>query len=168
MTIVLWRRKLLKHYIIHPSRDLLLNKTHTVNVKQKHYFKFLFIRNKIFIISQVFNNHKLLSITSVSMNCLTSSWWLECSFMLLLILELFFLHELLSPSPKSNPVIRLISSEKIFNEFTVFKTKFLLLLLLSRYLLRLLFLCLWLLRFLGLFWDFFIFNQLDPIIHWWS
>lgn len=142
-----------------------MNKTNTINVKQKHNLKLLFISIKLFIISQILNYHKLLSITSVSMDCLTTSGWLECGLLLLLVLELLFLHELLSPSAESDPIIGFISGKEVFYEFPVFETQFLLLLLLSWHLLRLLLLGFGLLGFFFLFRCLFILNQLNPIIH---
>lgn len=131
MSIIFICWKFFKHNIINPSRNFLLNKTNTINVKQKHNLKLLFISIKLFIISQILNYHKLLSITSVSMDCLTTSRWLECGLLLLLVLELLFLHELLSPSAESDPIIGFISRKEIFYKFPVFETQFLLLLLLS-------------------------------------
>jgi len=102
------------------------------------------------------------------MDCLTASGWLEWSLFLLLVLELLFFHELLSPSTESNPIIRFISGKKFFNEFPVFKTQFLLLLLLSWSLLGLLLLCFGLLGFFFLFRGLLILNQLDPVVHRWG
>lgn len=154
MTVLLIFWKLFKNYVINPCWHLLLNKTHTIDVKQKHHFKILLKFNKLFVVTQIFYYYELLFLAFVCMDNLTSWGRLKISLILLLTLEEFFFHKFLAPSTKCDPIVRLISSKKIFKELCMFETQLLLLL----FLLRVLLLSFWLLRFFLFDFSLFILN----------
>ena len=59
------------------------------------------------------------------MNELTPRRWLPCGLLFFVLHKLFFFHKVLSPTLESNPVIRLIGLEKIFEELYMFEAEFL-------------------------------------------
>jgi hypothetical protein len=71
----------------------------------------------LFIVAEVFDNFEVLAISGVSVDELTASRRLPSGLVLLLLHEFVFLHELLAPALKGDPVIRFVSLEKVFEEF---------------------------------------------------
>ena len=120
---------LFEHQKIHPGIDFFFDEAHTVDIKQEHDLHPLFELDEIFVIAQVFYNHKLFVVSGVSVDEFASLGRLPCSFVLLLCHELLLFHELLAPAVESYVVIAFVSEEQVFQEFYMFKTEFLLLLL---------------------------------------
>jgi hypothetical protein len=71
----------------------------------------------LFIVAKVLDNFEVFTISGVSVDELTAGRRLPSGFMFLLLHEFVFLHELLAPALKGDPVVRFVSLEKIFEKF---------------------------------------------------
>jgi hypothetical protein len=74
----------------------------------------------LFIVAKVLDNFEFFTVSGVIVDELTTGRRLPSGFVLLLLHEFVFLHELLAPALKGDPVVRLVSLEKVFEKFCVF------------------------------------------------
>ena len=69
------------------------------------------------IVTEVFNDFEVFAVSGVSMDELTACRRLPSGLVFLVLHELVFLHELLTPAWEGDPVVGFVSLEQVFEEF---------------------------------------------------
>jgi hypothetical protein len=95
----------LENQKVDPSVDFFLYKTDSINVEQEHDFHELLELAKLLVISKVFNDFKLFTISGISVNDLTPSRWLPGGLLFFVLHKLFFFHKVLTPTLERYPVV---------------------------------------------------------------
>jgi len=81
----------------------------------------LLVKGKLFIVSGIFSNEELILASFVGMDIFTFRYF-EVFLFLLVVVKLLLFLELLTPTPKSYPVVTFISFKNLANDLHILLT----------------------------------------------